>query len=147
MKELALKVFIGTVLGALAAVLLSACAVYGFLWYASFDGELDNDNNAPIYVAKDEEAYGILQRLPLGDPEQLDLAVNRTGRRILPVGSGTRVRIKNELYFYGTRFYSGLLLSSRQEGQLSRVFRIQILGGSVQGLMVLVPAERFHNHW
>jgi hypothetical protein len=133
-------------IGALAAMLLSVCTIYGFLWYASFEGELDSDNNEPFYVARDEAAFGILQRLPQDNRELLDQAVRQTGRRTLALGSRTKVRIKSELYFDGTHFRSGLLLSSKHKRQLQRVYRVQILDGSVQGLLVFVPAERFHNY-
>jgi hypothetical protein len=134
------------ILGTLAAVLLAVCAIYGFLWYASFEGELDSASNGPIYVARDAEAFGILQQVPR-DNQELDQAVNRTNRRILAVGSGTRVRIKSESYFDGTRFRSGFLLSSGYKRQMRRVLSVQILTGSCQGLVVFVPAERFHNYW
>jgi hypothetical protein len=122
------------ILGTLAAILLSGGAIYGFLWYASFEGELDSDNIGPIHVARDAEASGILQQLPRDNLEQLDQAVNRTSRRILAVGSGTSVRIKSESYFDGPRFRSGFLLSSAHKRQMRRVLSVQILTGSCQGL-------------
>jgi hypothetical protein len=97
-------------------------------------------------VARDERAFRDLQQIPLGDQKQLDQAVNRTSRRILAVGSGTRVRINSELYFDGTRFRSGLLLASEQKRLMRTVLRVRILSGSLAGLTVFVPAERFYNY-
>jgi len=140
------KVLLGTIWALFAVMLLGVCAIYGLFWYESFSGELDGDNNAPIYVATDEAAFAILQRLPLDNPEQLRQAERRTNGRVLAVGSRTRVRIKSELYFDGMQFHSGLFLSSAHKRQMRRVFSVQILDRSSKGLTVLVPAERFHNY-
>jgi len=79
------KVLLGTIWALFAVMLLGVCAIYGLFWYESFSGELDGDNNAPIYVATDEAAFAILQRLPLDNPEQLRQAERRTNGRVLAV--------------------------------------------------------------
>jgi len=132
---------------ALTSVLLVPfCFIEGFLWYESFEGALYSDDGGPIYAAKDEDAFQILQYIPQHDRVKLDEAGKQTSRRILALGSGTRVRIEKEFYFDGSHVRSGFLLSPKRKEQMLRVFRVRILDGSVAGLVVIVPAERFHNY-
>jgi hypothetical protein len=55
------------------------CFIEGFLWYASFEGALYAEDGGPIYVAKDEDAFQILQHIPQHDRAKLDEAESISG--------------------------------------------------------------------
>jgi hypothetical protein len=107
---------------------------------ASFNGELasgpgcgtDTDSSSPegkwIWVAKDKDAFRILENLRHGSVAELQAAERRMNGRILPLGDGTQVRHKACLCFDGSRFRPDPPKSPEQE-RLQRVLKVKVKSG------------------
>lgn len=124
----------------------------GVFFYASFDGQLqfvpgcgtDTDSGPErkwIWVAKDEEAFPTLQTLCAGPVSEPPAVAQRPEDRILPLGDGTRIRLKGWFYFDGSRLRSGQPPAATDTSKIVTVMKVEIRSGYAEGQTVFVPAS------